>query len=189
MMILIQYPQEERGENIKNEIIKLENTAWKPSEIETNKIFPTAPNTYVTSFVLIEDGKAISHVAVRKSLLFHKGEEYLAYGLAEVVTHPNYQNMGFGSQLIQKAADFILSQNPDISIFTCDPIRVNFYTKGGWRAVEGACFVGGNKTTPFRSNNLGLTTMISFLSDKAIFNKHDFENTDIVFELGENQLW
>lgn len=188
-MHLIQYPQENSTENIKKQIIELENIVWKSSEANINQTFPLAPNTYVTSFVLIENKHVISHVAIRKSLLRHKGKEYIAYGLAEVVTHPDYQNNGFGSKMIQVAAEFILQQKPDISIFTCDPTRINFYTNSGWNVVKGACFVGGSLDVPFRSDSLGLITMIRFISEKAKSNKEAFKNTDIIFELEENQLW
>lgn len=188
-MLLIQYPEEINGENIKKQIIELENTAWKPSELENDINFPSSPNTYVTSFILIENNHVISHAAIRKTLFIHNGKEYLAYGLSEVVTHPNYQKKGLGLKIIKKAAEFIINKSPDISIFTCDPLKINFYKKAGWQPFTSTCFVGGTKSNPFRSDSLGLTTMIMFLSDKANFNKHEFENTDIIFELGEKQLW
>lgn len=182
-MILVQYPQVNCGA----EIMKLESTAWaKSSEDEQ---FPSAPNTYVTSFVWLENGIAVCHVGIRKSILLHKGQEYTAYGLSEVVTHPDYQNQGLASKTIQKAAKFIGSEQADISIFTCDKSKVSFYSRGGWEAVNGACFVGGTKEKPFRSDSLNLTTMMMFLSPHGKLHKTDFENTDIVFELGENQLW
>lgn len=186
-MILIQYPQERRDAEIAKKIVVLENTAWPKSE--ENEDFPSAPNTYVTSFVLIEDDMAICHVGIRKSILFHKGQTYLAYGLSEVVTHPCYRNRGIASKTIKIAAQFIIDQHPDISVFTCEKSWVPFYTSGGWEAVQGACFVGGTKEKPFRSDGLNLVTMMMFISPNGKLHKADFENTDIVFELGENQLW
>lgn len=186
-MTLIQYPQGQNDPEIVRQIVALENTAW-PQDGE-DEAFPLAPNTYVTSFVLMDEGRAICHVGIRKSDLHHKGQRYLAYGLSEVVTHPCRQNQGLASGLIQKAAQFILEQHPDLSIFTCEPGRVPLYTRGGWQATEGACFVGGTREKPFRSDSLHLSTMIRFISPHAIRHQADFENTDIVFELGENQLW
>ena len=186
-MVLIQYPQERCDTEIIKKIIALENTAWPKSG--ENEGFPLAPDTYVTSFVLMENAAAICHVGVRKSMLIHKGQKYLAYGLSEVVTHPHYQNQGIASKIIKKAAQFIVDQHPDISIFTCEKSRVPFYTRGGWEAVTGACFVGGTMEKPFRSDSLNLVTMMMLISPNAKLHKRDFENTDIVFELGENQLW
>lgn len=186
-MELIQYPQKNSDIIIADKIIVLEHTAW-PQDTE-DKVFPSAPDTYFTSFVLIENDMAVCHVGIRKSILHHKGKEYLAYGLSEVVTHPRYQKKGLATQTIKKAAQFIISQQPDISIFTCAKERVGFYTRCGWEAIPGACFVGGSKQKPFRSDSLNLVTMMMFLSPKSKQHRGDFENTDIIFELGENQLW
>lgn len=186
-MILIQYPQENCDPTISQKIMELENTAW-PDSTE-NEQFPSAPNTYVTSFVRFEENKAICHVGVRKSVFFHKGQKYTAYGLSEVVTHPCYQKQGLASETIKRAAQFIIGQCPDISIFTCDKSKVPFYTRGGWEAIKGACLVGGTKDKPFRSDDLNLVTMIMFISPNSKLHQADFENTDIMIELGENQLW
>lgn len=185
-MEFVQYPQDNCDAKIAEEIISLENTAWPDTE---SSEFPSAPDTYASSFVAFEKGKVVCHVGIRKSVLFHKGEEYMAYGLSEVVTHPCYQKRGIATETIRKASAFIVSQKPDISIFTCAKDKVGFYTNCGWKAVPGAHFIGGTSEKPFRSDELGLVTMMRFLSDKAIKNAKDFENADIVFELGEGQLW
>ena len=186
-MKLVQYPQGNCDIEIADKIIALEDTAWPYNG--QDKIFPSAPNTYCTSFVLIENDIAVCHVGVRKSILHHKEEEYVAYGLSEVVTHPHYQHKGLATQTIKTAAQFIIAQQPDISIFTCAKEKVSFYTRCGWEAIPGVCFIGGTKKKPFRSDSLNLVTMMMFLSAKGKQHKNDFENTDIVFELGENQLW
>ena len=186
-MELIQYPQGNCDKKIADKIAALENTAWPQEGEETT--FPSAPDTYLTSFVLMEAGAAICHVGIRKAVLSHKGEEYLAYGLSEVVTHPDYQKRGLAAQTIKQAAQFIISQQPDISIFTCAREKAGFYARGGWEAVPGACFVGGTKEKPFRSDSLNLVTMMMFLSPKSRLHREDFEHTDIIFALGEGQLW
>lgn len=186
-MELIQYPQENNDKKIVDKIIALENTAW-PQDKENN-IFPSGLNTYLTSFVLIENDIAVCHVGIRKSILYHKEEKYLAYGLSEVVTDPHYQKRGLASQTIKKAIEFIILQQADISIFTCAKEKVSFYTRLGWQAIPGACFIGGTTNKPFRSDDLNLVTMIMFVSHKSKQHRKDFENTDIIFELKENQLW
>lgn len=186
-MELIQYPQENDDRTIAAKILDLENTAW-PQDAE-EKIFPTASDTYVTSFVLLENDMAVCHVGIRKSILHHRGEVYLAYGLSEVVTHPRYQKKGLASRMIKKAAQFIMLQRPDISIFTCVNEKVPFYTRAGWEAMPGTCFVGGTAKNPFRSDCLNLVTMMMFISPESRRHRKDFEDTDIVFELGESQLW
>ncbi len=186
-MELIQYPQEYNDPKIAEEILALENTAW-PQTPEDNT-FPSAPHTYVTSCVMRENGMVVCHVGIRKSILWHKGEEYLAYGLSEVVTHPLWQKRGLASQLIQEAAERIILPEADVSVFTCAQERVAFYTRCGWEAMPGVCFVGGTKKKAFRSDSLKLTTMVRLISAKAKEHAKDFETGDLVFELGEGQLW
>lgn len=186
-MELIQYPQGNDDRKIARKILSLENTVW-PQETE-DSCFPSAPSTYVTSFVLMENHTAICHVGLRKSILYHKGEEYLAYGLSEVVTHPHYQKRGLGSRTINAAIQFMIRQRPDISIFTCTKEKVAFYERCGWEAMPDACFVGGTSEKPFRSDQLNLVTMMMFLSTKSKQHREDFEHSDIVFTLGDNQLW
>lgn len=182
----IQYPQGNCDKKIAEKIAALEDTAWP--QASEDAAFPSAPGTYLTSFILMEAGMAVCHVGIRKAVLFHRGEEYLAYGLSEVVTHPNYQKKGLATQMVKQAAQFIISQQPDISIFTCAKEKTEFYARNGWEAVPGACFVGGTKEKPFRSDSLHLVTMMMFLSPKSKLHRKEFEQTDIIFELGENQL-
>lgn len=186
-MELIQYPRGGRGKETADSILALEDTAW-PREPGENA-FPSAPETYDTSFVLMEDGRAVCHVGVRKSVLRHRGREYLAYGLSEVVTLPGFQGRGLASRLIGEAARYIAAQPADISIFTCARERTALYARGGWEVSSGACLVGGTAEEPFRSDSLGLVTMIRFLSPQAMAHREDFTDTDICLELGAGQLW
>lgn len=186
-MELIQYPQEKCGAGIAKAILALEDTAWPQGPEEQS--FPSAPNTYVTSFILMEKGRAICHVGIRKSALHHRGEAYLAYGLSEVVTHPAYQAKGLATKTVQRAAEFLAAQGADLSIFTCAKENVGLYARCGWEQMPGACLVGGTKSKPFRSDSLNLATMMRLLSSKAKRHRADFEQGDIVLELGENQLW
>ena len=80
-MELIQYPQEYNDPKIAEEILALENTAWP--QTPEDSVFPSAPHTYVASFVMRENGMAVCHVGIRKSILRHKGEEYLRMALAK----------------------------------------------------------------------------------------------------------
>lgn len=182
----IQYRKEENDKAIEDKILALEETAWPRN---TDEIFPSAPDTYVTSFVLLDADMAVCHVGIRKKVLIHREVEYMAYGLSEVVTHPDYRCRGLGTQMLRRAADFILSEKPDISIFTCAPKHTAFYANAGWQTARNASLVGGTKEAPFRSDSLRLVTMIRWISDKGIAHRKDFENTDIVLELGEKQLW
>lgn len=185
-MYLMQFPQGCGGEDIRQGILALEATVWPPEEGER---FPSAPETYVTSFVLLDSGRVICHAAVRRSPLVHKGQRYMAYGLSEVVTHPQYRGRGLASRVLERARSFILEQGADIVVFTCQPELAGFYARAGWQCAQDAVLVGGTRDAPFRSDGLGLATMLTLLSAKARLHRRDFAHADIFCELGERQLW
>lgn len=185
-LILIQGLEALRDSGLGAKIAALEDTAWPGSGEEP---FPGAPGTYAASLAVLEDGMAVCHVGVRKAPLLHRGRQYLACGLSEVVTHPARRGRGLTSGLIKRAGEFIAGQGADISIFTYAGALVPFYTRGGWETVRGACFVGGTDEKPFRSDSLDLVTMMRFFSPSGTLHRADFEGTDIVFALGEGQLW
>ena len=60
-MVLVQYFRECPDAQMAAQILALEETAW-PADGE-NASFPPAPETYVTSFVLLDDGRAICPVS------------------------------------------------------------------------------------------------------------------------------
>lgn len=188
-MEILRFPQEVSSIDIKRQIIELENLAWPKEDKDIDVKFPTEPETYVTSIILLESNKLLSHVAIRRKTISHKGISYIAYGLSEMVTHPDYQNRGLGSLVLKKAEEFISEQNPDVSLFTCFSGVEPFYLAAGWNLSDGSTLVGGTIEKPFRSDQFDLKTMIRFYSENAKMHASDFSNADIFIELGENKLW
>ncbi len=189
MIKLLQYPQTDCSENLRKQIIALQCTAWPLTPGDEDKPWPGNPEIYISSFVLVDNDITVSHVAIMGKNITHKGQTYKAFGLGEVVTHPSYQKRGFGLQLINKAAAFIENNEPDISIFTCNPSLIYFYAQGGWEHIKNTCLVGGTRDNSFRSDSLRLATMMRFHSDKAKEHRQDFEDSDVYLELSEKQLW
>ena len=68
-MKLIQYPQENNDKKIVDKSIALENTAWPQDK--KNNIFPSGLNTYLTSFILIENDIIDLQKAVEDNLLLN----------------------------------------------------------------------------------------------------------------------
>ncbi|MBN3526637.1 GNAT family N-acetyltransferase [Paenibacillus apiarius] len=191
MMKLLQFAQENCPLHLRKQIIGLMRQQW-PQAFEgkgENIDWPENPGTHPTSFVLVENDIVISHVAVPWKYITHGGVTYKAYGLSEVMTNPPYRHRGFGVKLVKEAASYIEENEPDIGIFTCEPSLVSFYTQGGWEYQKNTCLVGGTRSKPFRSDSLGLSTMIRFFSDKAQNNRSAFDGTDVYLELGEEMLW
>ena len=94
------YPQEVRGAAIERAILDLEATAWDRTPGET---FPSAPETYAASFVLLEGERAVCHVGIRRARLLHRGQSYAVCGLSEVVTHPLRRGQGLATALCLRA--------------------------------------------------------------------------------------
>ncbi|KAB8286843.1 acetyltransferase [Bifidobacterium ramosum] len=182
-MILVQYPQTDCGAAIRD----LERMAWDDGG--QDGAFPSAPDTYDTSFVWMDGDVAVCHVGIRKTEFLHRGQRYLAYGLSEVVTRPEYRRRGLATTTIRRAARYIADRRPDLSVFTCEPDKIPLYERGGWNIAKDVCLVGGTRERPFRSDSLHLATMIRLLSPRAKAHAADFEHADIVLELGEGQLW
>ncbi|WP_296878478.1 GNAT family N-acetyltransferase [Thomasclavelia sp.] len=178
-MIIKQYHPE-----LKKQIIALQKLYW-----HSTSDYPANPNTYATAFVMIHQGTVIGHVAISQKSFTLKNHTYIAYGLNEVITHPHYQGKGIALKLIKAANDFIINQNCDISIFTCQKELVNLYTKANWKPLKNSYLVGGTIAHPFSSKALNLVTMIKFISPFSKIHQKDFENTEILIELGENKLW
>ncbi|MDK8179279.1 GNAT family N-acetyltransferase [Paenibacillus sp. UMB4589-SE434] len=191
MQRLLQFPKEQCPFQYRNQIVELMRQEW-PAAFDgrdDHMEWVHQVDTNPTSFLLTEDDIVISYLAVPWKQVIHKGERYKAYALSEVVTNPAYRNQGYGLRLIREAMSFIHSSQADISIFTCKPELIDFYTQGGWNFIKGTHLIGGTRHKPFRSDVLGLSTMISIISDKARRNQLDFTNADIYLELGEQLLW
>lgn len=188
-MPIVRYPQERADEEIRAQAAALEDLQWPPQPFEKRGVFPVQPHTHVTSFLLIEDKKVTGHIAVRKAGMRHKGIPYWVLGLSEVVVHPLFRNRGYGTALLRAAARFMSKQGADLSLFTCTPHLTAFYTKGGWSPAPDACLVGGTRQKPFRSDRLGLVTMMRLYSDKANAHSGQLRTGDLFIPLGENQLW
>ncbi|MGG0276599.1 GNAT family N-acetyltransferase [Bacillus rhizoplanae] len=188
---LLQFSQEDCPVYLKEQIIFLMRNEWpRAFEGQNEDIrWPDCPETQPTSLVLVENDVVISHIAIPCKHIKHRGQTYKTFGLSEVMTNPSYRNQGFGVRLVKEAVSFIEKTDPDIGIFTCEPSLVDFYTQGGWEQAKRTYLIGGTRNKPFRSDSLGLCTMIRYFSDQAQQNRVAFEEADVYLELGEGKLW
>ncbi len=191
MITSLHFLQEDCPTPLREQILVLLQREWPQVFEEVNGPipWPENPDTQPTSFVLVKDDIVICHVALQWKYIQHAQQTYKVFGLSEVMTHPAYRHQGFGLQLVREASAFIENNEPDIGIFTCQPSLVAFYTQAGWEHMPNTNLIGGTRNKPFRSDSLGLSTMIRFFSEKAQQNRLAFENTDVYLELGENMLW
>ncbi|WP_313892398.1 GNAT family N-acetyltransferase [Psychrobacillus sp.] len=190
MLELLQYPQQNNSEQLRQQIITLQCLEWPAAPRQQIETITWPDNdTHKTSYVFVDNNKAIAHIAIVGKTIVQNGIEYKSFGLSEVVTHPEYRGKGIGRKLLKVVADYMEENMPDVSLFTCKPDLVPFYEKGGWHLYGGSCLVGGTRKKPLRSDDLQLVTMMKFHSTKANKNKQDFLHTDIYLELQENKLW
>ena len=191
MIELLNFHQEDCPTYIKKQIISLMRQEWPQAfgDNEEDIHWPDSLETKPTSLVFVENNIVISHVAIPWKYISHEGQKYKAFGLSEVMTNPHFRQQGFGLRLIKEAYSFIEKNNPDISIFTCEPVLVHFYSKAGGEHYQNINLIGGTRNKPFRSDSLGLCTMINLFSTRAQNNLLSFEATDVYLELGERKLW
>lgn len=191
MIELLTFLQEDCPIFIKEQLISMMRHEW-PQAFEgmgEHVLWPENPATQPTSFILIEDNIVISHVAVPWKYIKHEDHTYKVFGLSEVMTNPSYRHQGFGLKLVKEATSYISKSDADIGMYTCQPALVSFYTQGGWEHIQNTNLIGGTRDKPFRSDALGLSTMMRFFSDTAQQHRSDFEATDVYLELGEKMLW
>ncbi|GHO85898.1 GNAT family N-acetyltransferase [Dictyobacter formicarum] len=189
---MLQFLQEDCPQTVRAQIIAMMQREWPQAfagKSDGEIAWPDNLATQPTSFVLLADHTVICHVAVPWKIIQHEGESYKVFGLNEVMTRPAYRHQGLGLRLVKGAADFIEQSEADLSIFTCQPPLVSFYHQGGWEQASHTNLIGGTREKPFRSNTLGLATMIRFFSPRARQHRSDFTRADVYLELGENMLW
>ncbi|GLV60925.1 hypothetical protein KDH_77440 [Dictyobacter sp. S3.2.2.5] len=192
MLRLLQFLQEDCPQTVRAQILALLRREWPQAlagKGDEEIAWPDNRETQPTSFVLLANRTVVCHVAVPWKTIEHAGEHYHVFGLSEVVTHPSYRHQGLGLRLIGEATNFIEQSGADLSVFTCQPPLVSFYHQGGWEHANHTNLVGGTRAQPFRSDTLGLATMIRFFSSRARRHRSDFLGADIYLELGENELW
>jgi len=187
-----QFRQEDCPISIRVQLIELMRQAWPNAfdDISDEQvIWPDTPDSYPVSLVYLDGDTVISHVAVPRKTIRHEGRDYEAYGISEMMTNPAYQRQGYGVELLREAAAYTRDQKPDLSIFTCEPYLISFYEQGGWTHMPDTHLIGGTRKKPFRSDSLGLATMVRFFSEKAAHHADSFRMTDVYVELGERKLW
>ena len=82
-------------------------------------------------------GRIVSIVGILKRRV-QVGEIMLEVGgIGGVATHPDYQRLGFGSAVLQGAAEFMRHElQVEFGLLVCDPDMVTFYSKLGWQIAH-----------------------------------------------------
>lgn len=152
----------------------------KPPRIpRTLKRFNTSKQGGRARFMLLENQKVISHAAILTKSLTHAGKRYKLAGLGGVLTHPQFQNKGFGTQVVKLSTDYIDTQDCDIAVLFCHRKREDFYGKNGWQILANSDItIGKNR---FHAEPQDELTMIRYISAKANRDRKLFETEPIFF--------
>jgi len=82
-------------------------------------------------FLVLDDNKIISHVALTFSEMYFGNEKLLIGSIDDVMTHPQYRRKGFAKKLMECAIEYSKSENTDgmILITSLNSIAYKLYRK------------------------------------------------------------
>lgn len=140
----------------------------------------TDPNILIPHhMVMVENERLISHTEIVWKDFAHNGIDYKLYGLSGVMTYPEFQHRGYGTQVLEAATDFIRGTSADIAMFHCDHSLKDFYSGAGWIAIETGVTLIGDPENPTVAEEL---LMMLFLTEKGKEHRIDFETIPFYFE-------
>jgi Acetyltransferase (GNAT) domain len=88
-------------------------------------------------FITEEDGRAVSHVGVLKTVVGAGGREVAVGGVGGVATVPSAQGKHYVHDAMRRAAEFICGElGVESGMLFCLERLVPFYARQGWRLVE-----------------------------------------------------
>lgn len=111
------------GEASGEEISKLrESVGWRPLKEKFNKVIKSS---YMTLSIRNENGELIAFLRVISDGEIH------AY-IADFVVHPQHQNKGIGSKLLEKAIKLLQEKEIEFIELTFKDDNLNFYERAGF---------------------------------------------------------
>lgn len=126
-----------------------------------------------THFSIVENGNLISRAEVIQVSLEHLEQTYNVCGICNVLTLPQFQRKGYGTQIVKAATDYILRSDVDLGLLFCEPQLESFYASNGWTAQNIAVTRIGSSDNYKQYASL---RMILGVSDKGKKAYADFEN-------------
>lgn len=129
-------------------------------------------------FVMAEDDSLLSYASIMKLNIPHAGVDYRVYGFGNLLTFPPYRKRGYGGQVLQSAADFILQSDVDAAILFCDRLLEPFYAAKGWSLTASPTRLG----KPGQYSEYNPSRMMLFVSDKGRRGRADFESEPIYLD-------
>lgn len=94
-----------------------------------------------------DSGTLLGHIAVEHRMVHNAGQVLCIFGLADVCIHPEYQNKGLGTRLLNFLEN--LAREAQIEALLLIAPEPEFYLKNDFLAVENDCkwlFLQGDQT-------------------------------------------
>ncbi|MFR9673699.1 GNAT family N-acetyltransferase [Streptomyces sp. TR06-5] len=193
-MQILSFPEASTPRDLRVQVRALQDVAWPTTGGSGTPHDAPVHDTalHPRSMLLVEDGTVLAALDVLTKDLTHAGRTYRAGGLSTVVTHPERRRRGHGRHLVSAGRAFMVEQDLDLGLFTCDrPLRP-FYESAGWEALPATVLVGGTPDAPFPSDVPGFdkVTMAAFFSSAARQHRPDFDEARLELYPGRiDQLW
>ena len=168
MIQLLKYTSHNLPLQLRWQIYSFIRMEW-PKAFPATQAFFTHQQFQAVHFVFVDNDVLISHVAVCWKMLPHEGHTYKTYGLASVMTFPDYRNQGYGLRVVAEAKKYMEQTDGDIVLFHSD--QVGFYEKAGFEWVENVKLLKGKPDHPIQDDE---RPYMLFLSEKAKLHRSDF---------------
>lgn len=103
-----------------------------------------------------DSGTLLGHIAIEHRMINNAGQILRIFGLADVAIHPDQQNKGLGSKLLQFTEQ--LARDTAVDALLLIAAEPEFYLKNDFLAVENDCkwlFLQGDQTLGVLQRRLG----------------------------------
>jgi N-acetylglutamate synthase-like GNAT family acetyltransferase len=114
-----------------------------------------------------DSGSLLGHIAIEHRMIHNAGQVLHIFGLADVCIHPDYQNKGLGTKLLNFLEN--LAREAQIEALLLIAPEPEFYLKNDFLAVENDCkwlFLQGDQTLGVLNRKVG-GLMVKMLGEKS----------------------
>lgn len=114
-----------------------------------------------------DSSNLIGHIAIEHRMINNAGQTLRIFGLADVCIHPDFQNKGLGTKLLNFLEN--LAREAQIEALLLIAPEPEFYLKNDFLAVENDCkwlFLQGDQTLGVLNRKVG-GLMVKMLGEKS----------------------
>lgn len=157
--------------HLEAQIRTLLTAQWPGDEDETNQ--PLMDSALSPVYFVLGDGEQVfSYARTIRASVSHLGQNFLLYGLGDVITKPEFRHQGCGRRVVAVATAYIQADHEaDAAILQTVPELEAFYNHCGWVSVPGLRVTTNELAEASFPMMLWLSDIA--LSARATFTKHN----------------